>query len=427
MHNWAKAFVFTVSLSVAFLLLAGAARLLMWSVRHFFPASWNYLWRQGFANLYRPNNQTLVLIVTIGLGTTFIGTLYCVQRLLVDRISLSSGSSQGNMVLFDIQNDQLKGVTNLARQYRINVLQDAPLVSMQMVQIKRHMPDQAAKDSIVHPRLRALDDEVRATYRDALTGSEKILEGKLGPPVRSPQDPIRISLEGEYARNLRVQVGDTLLFNVQGLPVTTEVGSLRQTERGKIGTNFRIVFPGGVLEQAPQFHILIARVPSVEVSARFQQAVVRGFSNVSVIDMGLVLSILDDVLDKIGFVIRFMAAFSMLTGLIVLIASVLISKYQRIQETVLLRTLGARRRQILIITTLEYFFLGALAAGTGILLSLVTSGLLARYTFDGSFSPHWGPLALLFLIVCALTIGIGLLNSRSVLNKPPLEILRNEV
>ncbi len=146
------------------------------------------------------------------------------------------------------------------------------------------------------------------------------------------------------------------------------------------------------------------------------------------IDLGCAaVNVLDDILSKIGFVIRFMAAFSILTGIVVLIASVLISKYQRIQESVLLRTLGASRRQVLIITMLEYFFLGALAALTGIGLSLAFSLALAKFSFDSGFSPHWWPVLLLFVAVCGLTILIGLYNSRSVLNRPPLEILRSEV
>jgi putative ABC transport system permease protein len=137
--------------------------------------------------------------------------------------------------------------------------------------------------------------------------------------------------------------------------------------------------------------------------------------------------VLDKLLGKVGFVIRFMAAFSIITGLVVLIASVLISKYQRIQESVLLRTLGASRRQIFYITALEYFFLGALAAATGIILSLAGSWLLARYSFETSFTPQWLNLFFVFLSICALTVVIGLLNSRSVVNRPPLEILREEV
>ncbi|MEJ7913525.1 MAG: FtsX-like permease family protein, partial [Chitinophagaceae bacterium] len=160
--------------------------------------------------------------------------------------------------------------------------------------------------------------------------------------------------------------------------------------------------------------------------ARFQQLVVRQFPNVSLIDLGLVLSVLDNLLQKVGFVIRFMAGFSISTGLIVLIASVLISKYQRIQESVLLRTLGASRKQIFYITALEYLFLGALASFTGIALSLAGSWMLARFTFDTTFSPEWGSLFLVALSICLLTMIIGLLNSRSVVNRPPLQILREE-
>jgi putative ABC transport system permease protein len=181
-----------------------------------------------------------------------------------------------------------------------------------------------------------------------------------------------------------------------------------------------------VLEQAPQFHVLVTRVPNAAVSARFQNLVVRAYPNVSVIDLQLVLQVLEDILGKIGFVIRFMAGFSILTGVVVLIASVLISKYQRIQESVLLRTLGASRRQVLVITLLEYFFLGALAAATGISLSLAFSQVLARVSFDSSFTVNWWPVLVIFVSVCGLTILIGLYNSRGVLNKPPLEILRRE-
>jgi putative ABC transport system permease protein len=206
----------------------------------------------------------------------------------------------------------------------------------------------------------------------------------------------------------------------------TIVGSIREVEWRRMQTNFRVIFPTGVLEAAPQFDVLISRVPSTDVSARFQQAVVRSYPNVSIIDLGLILSVLDDILDKISFVIQFMAGFSMITGLIVLIASVLISKFQRIQESVLLRTLGASRKQILIITALEYFFLGALASVTGIGLSLAASWALAKYSFDASFSPRWEPMALLSSVVCLLTVLIGLFNSREVLNKSPLEVLGRE-
>ncbi len=205
------------------------------------------------------------------------------------------------------------------------------------------------------------------------------------------------------------------------------VGSLRQVDWNRVQTNFLVLFPTGVLEDAPQFHVLMTRVSSAAVSARFQQAVVKQFPNVSIIDLSLVLSILDQILSKIGFVIRFMAGFSIITGLVVLIASVVISKYQRMQESVLLRTLGANRRQIFAITALEYFFLGAFAAFTGILLALAAGWGLAHYTFDTTFTPQLLPILVVFILICLLTVIIGLMNSRVVLIKSPLEILRQEV
>jgi len=106
---------------------------------------------------------------------------------------------------------------------------------------------------------------------------------------------------------------------------------------------------------------------------------------------------------------------------------VLISKYQRLQESVLLRTLGASRKQIFAITALEYFFLGALAAFTGILLALAASWALAYYTFDMPFHPQLLPVLVLFVLVCLLTVLTGLANSRGLLNRSPLEVLRKDV
>jgi putative ABC transport system permease protein len=203
------------------------------------------------------------------------------------------------------------------------------------------------------------------------------------------------------------------------------VGSIRQVNYGKIQTNFQIIFPTGVLESAPQFYVLLTHVPSNKASAKFQQVVVRNFPNVSIVDLGLILTVVDELLDKIGYIIKFMSAFSIITGLVVLIASVRISKYQRIQESVLLRTLGASRKQIFAITALEYLFLGMLSALTGILIAVSGTWLLAKYSFEIPFAIDLMPAVILFFVITLLTVIIGLLNSRSVLNKPPLEILRN--
>lgn len=418
--------IFTSGLLIAFFVLYLIAVLLIWAVRRFFPQSWSYLWRQGLANLYRPNNQTVILMVSVGLGTVFICTLLFVQTILLNRVTLSTSGHQPNMVLFDIQQAQKDEVTQLARQYQLPVNGTVPIVNMRLEKINNLTAAQVVEDSTLDLSRRVFSREYRVTFRDSLTASEKITKGKWKGNVDAA-GKVFISVEQGFAKRNNIDVGDTMVFNVQGAVVPTLVGSLREVDWNRIQTNFLIVFPNGVLEEAPQFHVLLTRVPSGEASARFQQAVVQKFPNISIIDLALVLTVLDEILEKIRFVIQFMAGFSILTGLVVLIASVLISKYQRIQESVLLRTLGASRRQILAITALEYLFLGALAAATGILLALAASWALAHFTFETVFTPQPLPILFVFLAICMLTVFIGLMNSRGVLQRPPLEVLRQDV
>lgn len=426
MGSLKKTAFFTSGVLAGFIALAALAYAMMWLARRYFPSSWSYLWRQGFANLFRPNNQTLILVVSIGLGTAFICTLFFVQDILISRVTRSSSKNQPNMVLFDIQSNQKQAVSDLTKSLNLPVLQEVPIVNMRMTEIKGRNATSYKKDSVAWEAIRGLEREYRVTYRDSLSDSEEIIEGKwIGKA--EPDKPIYVSLEEGYAKRIGVKIGDELTFNVQGAPLKALVGSTRKVDWNRIQTNFILIFPTGVLEDAPQFHVLLTQVPSNELSAKYQQAVVKTFPNISMIDLGVVLSVLDEILDKMGFVIRFMAAFSIITGLIVLIASVLISKYQRIRESVLLRTMGASRKQILIITALEYFFLGALAAGAGIVLALIASWGLARFVFETTFSPEILPVLILLLGITSLTVLIGLFNSRGILNRPPLEVLRSEV
>jgi putative ABC transport system permease protein len=425
-RDWKLAVGFTVGICVAFLLLTGMGTLIMYLVRRFFPVSWSYVWRQSLANLYRPQNQTLILIIAIGLGTFLISTLYLSQNLLLDQVTLSGSGNQPNMVMFDIQSNQKEAVTRLTKEAGIPILQQAAIVTMRLAEINGRSVEAIQKDTSSKIPDWALTREYRVTYRDSLIASEKIVQGKL-EKYTSPTGIIFISVEEAYLKRMNLKLGYELVFNVQGAPIKTVIGSTREVDWNRVQTNFLIVFPEGVLEEAPQFHVLVTKVKSAEQSAIFQRALVQEFPNVSAIDLGLILRTIDEILEKVSFVIRFMALFSIITGLIVLSSSVIISKYQRIQESVLLRTLGANSKQILQISLIEYFFLGTLATLSGILLSLVSSWLLAIFVFEVPFRPVLIPLAAVLLVVTVLTIMIGMLNSRGVLNRPPLEILRTEV
>ena len=423
--SWQQALTFAGSFLGAVGVLAAIAQGVVWLTRRFLPVKSSFTWRQSLANLYRPNNQTLILIVTIGLGTALITTLVLSQQLLLDKIRFSSApESRPNMVLFDIQDAQLQPVQQLTKSSGLPVLSTVPIITMRLETLKGKPVNELRKDTTSGIKRWVLNREYRATYRDSLTDSEKLVSGRFSHPVRSTRDTIFVSLEEGVAEAMQVRVGDPLAFNVQGAVLQTYVGSIRKIDWQRVQTNFLVVFPGGVLEQAPKFHVLLSRFASAQQSAAFQQTMVERFPNVSIIDLNLVLETIDAVLGRVSFVIRFMAFFSILTGLLVLIGSVRISKYQRIQESVLLRTLGASRSQIFRINTIEYFLLGSLASGTGILIALLASQALAHYSFNTVLIPDVWPLLLTYGAITGVTMLIGLLNSREVVVRAPLEILR---
>jgi putative ABC transport system permease protein len=416
---------FTLAVVLSFLILAGFARLLMWFVRRYFPGGWPYVWRQGLANLYRPQNQTTVLLMSIGLGTALFCTVLFIQTILLDRVRLSTSGAQPNIVVFDIQEPQRDSLVALSRRQGLPVSGTVPIVTMRLTSLNRIDIEDLRKDSSLPMRPWLFNREYRVTYRDTLVASERITKGKWKGRWEEASGLPSVSVEEGLARRNGIKIGDTLTFDVQGVPLPTTVGSFRQVEWNRIQTNFLVLFPSGVLEKAPKFHVLVSRVDSPDQSARYQREVIKAFPNVSIIDLGLVLDVVSTLLEKIGFIIRFMAVYCMATGIVVLIASVLISKYQRIRESVLLRTIGAGRRQILSINAIEYFMLGALAAITGILLALLGSWILADQVFETIFRPEWTPVLLVFGGVCSLTVLIGMANSRQVVNRPPLEVLRD--
>lgn len=425
LHDFLKALLFTVALFVAALILSGMAGLVMFLVRKYFPNKSSFIWRQGLSNLFRPNNQTRILIITIGLGTALISTLFLSQEVLLDKVKFSAeGSNSPNMVLFDIQTSQLDSVVSETKEHNLPIIRKVPVVAMRMHTLKGESVDILREDTTDNIKDWVLRREYRVTYRDSLIDSETIVEGKWQPKVKNRGDSILISISEGMAEDMDAQIGDPISFNVQGAIIHGYIGSIRKIDWQRVQMNFMVVFPSGVLEKAPKFHVLLTRFNSEEQSANYQQAMVQDFPNISILDLNLILETLDEVLGQVSFVIRFIAFFSIITGVLVLIGSVRISKFQRMFESVLLRTMGASRKQIVRITLVEYFLLGSLAALTGIIISLLTSWALAIFQFDTSFVPDFVPLLITYLSITALTVIIGLSSSSELLKKPPLEILR---
>ncbi|MGW8182186.1 MAG: ABC transporter permease, partial [bacterium] len=342
-----------------------------------------YEYRQGLANLYRPHNQTTVLVLALGLGTFFLLTIYLTQASLLKEVQLTAEGMRPNLILFDIQSDQKRGVEEILESNELPLLQNVPIVTMRLASINKRRVQEIMADPDHSSRDWALLREYRCTYRASLVDTEKILEGTF--QSEASEDSIQVSLERGIAEQLKVSVGDQLVFDVQGVPVETTVGSIRKVDWRNFQPNFFAVFPMGVLENAPQFHVFVTRTGSPAISAEVQRLVVRSFPNVSAIDLSLLIETIDSILDQVVIAIRFMAVFCIATGFVVLMGAVVSGRYQRLKESALLRTLGASTRQIHRILLAEYSLLGLFSACMGVLLALVGSWALTTFLFETGF------------------------------------------
>ncbi|MBI1994059.1 MAG: FtsX-like permease family protein, partial [Deltaproteobacteria bacterium] len=234
------------------------------------------------------------------------------------------------------------------------------------------------------------------------------------------------SLEKGIAESLKVDVGDSLQFELQGVPLLTKVASIREVDWQRVQPNFFVVFPEGVLENAPQFYALVTRTDSIQLSAALQRAVVQNFPNVSVIDLTLVLNTLDSILGRVSAAIRFIALFTILTGLAVLASAVLGSRSQRRKESILMRTLGAPRSQIVNTVVAEYLFLGVISCMTGALLATAASWGLSFYFLGTVASIPLAPVLSILALVTGATVLAGVLGCWGIFRRPALEALRAE-
>ena len=426
--SWRRGAMFAAAIGVALLILWAAAWGLTRLLRRWLPARWPYVWRQGLANLHRPANQTVTLVLAIGFGAFLLGTLYLIQYNLLRQLSVTGGPARPNLVLFDIQPDQLASVRQVLRESKLPVSGATPIVPMRIRSVKGRpvtellagAPGEAGdgpSNAWVFRR------EYRSTYRDSVVGSERVIAGQWSSGAPGPA---RISVERDLAAELGVGVGDEIVWDVQGVPITTRVGSLREVEWARFEPNFFVVFAPGPLEAAPQSFVTLTRIADPADRGRFQRRLAERFGNVSTLDLSLLQEALEQLVQRVVLAIRFMALFSLGVGVLVLIGALATSRFQRVREGALLRTLGATREQVFRVVLAEYLALGLLASTVALGLAAVAGWGVARFVFESSFRLPVVPMSALTLFITLVTVAVGLANSRDVVKRPPLEVLRDQ-
>ncbi|HYK90515.1 MAG TPA: FtsX-like permease family protein [Acidobacteriota bacterium] len=416
--SWRQGFGFMAGLAGAILVLSAGTKVLLVVLKRL-PRPSSLAFRHGLKNLNRPGSHVASVLVALGIGVAFILTVYLIQTSLLSQIVKSAPANLPNVFLLGITGRDKDPLQSFL-QTQHGVADGAELIPSVPSRLER-VDGKAPEEMNLDPHDRRFSQmEFMLTWTSKLPPNTKVLEGQWWPaPYSSPM----ISVAEGAARALRIRVGSTLEFDSSGRRVRGKVVNIREIEFGRPGSSNQFIFSPGALEGLPASYIGALRMAPSEVPG-FQSALFARFPVVTSIDAGQVLARVQQLLDKITSVIRFIALFAILAGVIMLASSVVATRYQRIREAVLLKTLGATRAQIARIQAAEFLIIGLAAGLIGCLLAAAAANFLLGRLLETEFSFRWMPLLTGTLATTALAIMTGWIASRGVLNHKPLEILR---
>ncbi len=429
--SWSDGFFVTVGIAAAVIVLWGAATILIYLARRSVRSTWPFAFRQGVANLYRPANQTRAVTLALGFGAFLLATVYLVQGNLLKRFEVADMAAAGNLLFFDVQDDQVNALDSLVRRDGHPIVERTPIVTMRVAAVNGVSAQRLMNDSTVDRPRWVLRREYRSSYRDSLSPSEKVTSGvwtadsAARERQRGASGPYEVSLEEGVATDLMVSLGDTIAWDVQGVRVNTVVTSIREVNWARFETNFFAIFAPEALRAAPQQHVLIADIADPTTLAQVQRDAIRQFPNVSSLDLSVIRSTIKGITDRVTIAIRFLGVFCLAIGIPVLFSAVAATRRARLREGVLLRTLGASRSLVQRVLFAEYAALGVLGAVTGMALAFGGAWALMRFVFEDTFTPAWGAAAGIMTATVVLTVGIGLLTSRDVHRETPMTVLRD--
>jgi putative ABC transport system permease protein len=414
--------VFLGVLALSLLVLGGSARGIMNLVRRVAPRS--LVLRQGLANLYRPGSQAATAILSVGVGVTVIVAILVVEASLLRQLNENLPTDAPSFFFIDIQRDQRDAFKQFFAGRHVPV--ELTPIARARVQA---VGDQAVSAMSLEGRSDGwyFQREYVVTVQSSLPKGNRIVSGGWWAGDAAPEKPL-ISVEQEAANHLGVTVGSTMTFDLQGRLVTATVASLREVNWGSLTTNFFVIFSPGALDETAMTAIATVRTPPDDPMGDLavQRAVVAAFPNVTAINIRHVLDAIGSVLTRLGQVVRLMALFTVAAGLLVLAGAIATSRYRRIREAVILKTLGATRGVIVRIFAVEYACLGATAGLIGSALASLLAFVLLHFFLELPWSVEPVRLSAGVLGATLLTILTGFLATYRIVGQKPLAVLRQE-
>jgi putative ABC transport system permease protein len=376
--------------------------------------------RHGVANLYRPGVHAEAILVALGVGVTFTLSIYLLQTSVIDQMTRSAPPDMPNVFLINVTNVERDGLVELLENYP-GIEGDVELV-----------PSVAARlHSINGVDLAERDlDENANRYRASrgITSFERqpeeyeVTEGAWWPADRQG---FFAAVRDDAAETLDIAVGDELQWIVGAEAVKAEVAAIVRIESIRMGSNAYFTLTPEALEGRPAVYFGGVRV-APEKAAELQRDAFARFPTVMLINAADVLSIVQDVVDQIALVVQFVSAFSIFGGIIILSSSVIATRFRRIRETAILKTLGATRRKVAQIFAVEFVILGLVAGAMGSLLASGFAALLLHNVLDAGFDFDVAANLTTVIATAAVANFAGWLASYRVLDQKPLEALRHE-
>jgi putative ABC transport system permease protein len=431
--SWGLSLWYLLGLLIVLLLLAGLTRALMWGLRNISGAALPFTFRFGLAAIRRPGNQSTLLMTALGVGMFMVFTLAFVQHSVLSYLDISEQAGKANLVLFDVTREQRDSVKEVLKAHHAVVTEEISMVPMRLSALKGRSVQAWQKDTSHRIPDHIFYREYRVTSRGYVADNEEITSGEW-PPAMTDAEVVPISVEYYTAEQMQVAIGDRLEFNIYGIPFEVEVAAIRRVDFTRFQSSFTIVFPPGVIDDAPQTYAFITGFGTesgVESRQKVQLAQLQNdlldrFKNISLVDLRTIRETLTDVMLKVRFAINFMASLSFITACIVLIITLYLTRYRRIRETVLLRTLGIKNFSLAMVNFYEFFTLALLAVAAAILLSTGASWTVTAFVFRIPYSADtlWIPTLGIAVIVAVSAVGVW--SNRRILRTPPLEIIRRE-
>lgn len=383
--------------------------------------------RHAVLQLSRPGSQARIVLLAIGLGSFFIVGVRSLQENLVREFTVNLSPDLPDMFLLDVQQDQVGGMTTLLKAWQQPGTPVPALVPVLRARVVGVQGRELSLENYEDVRGRgSLAREYTVTYRPRLERNESVISGAFWDGTPSVQG--EVSIEESLNERFRINVGDTMRFDVLGRPVEARVTSVRRVEwEDSRAGGFMFVFRPGLLDQAPHGFISFFRGPQdTTARARLQGQIVSQYPNVSVIDGQEMLTTLRTVIEHVTLAVTVVGSLVVLSGLLILVGAVAMTKFRRIYEAAIFKTLGATRRTIASVLLLEYGVLGALAGTIGSIGAIALTWGISRFALEIPWTPLPLVSAIGIIVSALLVAGVGVAASWEVLQRKPLATLRAE-